>query len=106
MGRRLRTSIPVTGDMLKPQLHDPEEVLPKLKERQRKQKKQHDRSAKELPPLRDGEILQGRNGAWRVSKKSEQSVKDGVSQAEEIITDDDLPETAAESTSVADNASR
>ena len=49
MGRRLRTLIPVTEDMLKPQLYDPEEVLPKLKERQRKQKLQHDTTAKELP---------------------------------------------------------
>ena len=40
--------------MLKPQLYDPEEVLPKLKEGQRKQKLQHERTAKELPPLRDG----------------------------------------------------
>ena len=33
MARRLRTSIAVTEDMLKPQLNDPKEVLPKLKER-------------------------------------------------------------------------
>ena len=38
MGRRLRNSIPVTEDLLKPQLYDPVDVLPKLKERQRKQK--------------------------------------------------------------------
>ena len=40
MGRRLRTSIPATEDLLKPQLYDPEDVLPKLQERQRKQKLQ------------------------------------------------------------------
>jgi len=31
MSRRLKTLIPVTEDMLKPKLYDPEEVLPKLK---------------------------------------------------------------------------
>ena len=40
MGRRLRTSNPATEDLLKPQLYDPEDVLPKLQERQRKQKLQ------------------------------------------------------------------
>ena len=38
MGRRLRVFIPVTEEMCKPQLHDPEEVPLKLQERQRKQK--------------------------------------------------------------------
>ncbi|CAH3041016.1 unnamed protein product [Porites evermanni] len=56
MGRRLGTLIPVTEDMLKPQLYDPEELLPKLEEKQRKQKLQHDTTAKELPPLRNGEV--------------------------------------------------
>ena len=44
MARRLRTSIALTEDMLKPPLYDPQEVLPKLKERQRKQKLQHDKT--------------------------------------------------------------
>ena len=60
MGRRLRTQIPMTKEMLKPQLYDPEEVLTKLKERQRKQKLQHDQTAKELPPLRNGELVRVR----------------------------------------------
>ena len=69
MGRRLRTSIPVTEDLLKPQLYDPEDVLPKLKERQRKQKLQHDRKAKELPPLRDGEVVRVREGnKWKPAR--------------------------------------
>ena len=47
--------------MLKPQLYDPENVLPKLKKkRQRKQKLQHDRKPKELPPLRDCEVVRVR----------------------------------------------
>lgn len=36
MARRLRTSIAVTEDMLKPLLYDPKGVLPKQKERQTK----------------------------------------------------------------------
>ena len=69
MGRRLRTSIPATEDLLKPQLYDPEDVLPKLKERQRKQKLQHDRKAKELPPLRDGEVVRVREGnKWKLAR--------------------------------------
>ena len=69
IGRRLRTSILVTEDMLKPQLYVPEEVLPKLKERQRKQKLQHDRTAKELPPLTDGEVVRVKEGnKWKHAK--------------------------------------
>ncbi|PFX19094.1 Retrovirus-related Pol polyprotein [Stylophora pistillata] len=69
MGRCLRTSIPVTEDLLKPQLHDPENVLSKLKERQRKQKLQHERKAKVLPPLRDGEIVRVREGnTWKPAR--------------------------------------
>ena len=57
MGRCLRTQVPMTREMLRPQLYEPEEVLPKLKERQRKQQLQHDKTAKELPPLRNGEFV-------------------------------------------------
>ena len=72
MGRRLRTQIPMTREMLKPQLYDPEEVLPKLKERQRKQKLQHDTPAKELPPLRNGELVRVREGnKWKPATVTE-----------------------------------
>ena len=46
----------MTRELLKPQLYDPEEVLPKVKERQRKQKLQHDETAKELPSLMNGSL--------------------------------------------------
>ncbi|CAH3041611.1 unnamed protein product [Porites lobata] len=40
-----------------------------LKERQRKQKLQHDRKAKELPPLRDGEVVRVREGdKWKPAR--------------------------------------
>ena len=72
MGRCLRTQIPMTREMLKPQLYDPEEVLPKLKERQRKQQLQHDKTAKELPPLRNGEFVRVREGnKWKPAKVTE-----------------------------------
>ena len=72
MGRRLRTQIPMTREVLKPQLYDPEEVLPKLKERQRKQKLQHDQTAKELPPLRNGELVRVREGnKWKPATVTE-----------------------------------
>ncbi|KAL9979645.1 hypothetical protein ACROYT_G017335 [Oculina patagonica] len=124
MGRRLRTPIPVTEDMLKPQLYDPEEVLPKLKERQRKQKMHHDKTAKELPPLKEGEVVrvkEGRkwnparvtqvlpsprsykveteNGEYRRNRRH--LLKTGESQTQDVTTDDDLTETGSESTSVA-----
>ena len=51
LARRLRTSIAVTEDMSKAPLYDGKEVLPKLKERQRKQKLQHDKTVGGLPPL-------------------------------------------------------
>ena len=71
MVRHLRTSIAVTEDMLKPQLNDPKEVLPKLKERQRKQRLQHDKTAGGLPPLRDGEVVSVREGnKWKSARSA------------------------------------
>ena len=71
MARRLRTSISVTEDMLKPQLNDPKEVLPKLKERERKQRLQHDKTAGGLPPLRDGKVASIREGnKWKFARSA------------------------------------
>ena len=70
-GTRLRNFIPVTEEMLKPQLYEPEEVLPKLKERQRKQKVHHGRTAKELPPLKNGEVVRQKEGSklkWKPAR--------------------------------------
>ena len=73
MARRLRTSIAVTEDMLKPPLYDPKEVLSKLKGRQRKQKLQHDKTAGGLPPLRDGEVVSVRKGnKWKSARSVSQ----------------------------------
>ena len=64
-----RRSKLLTEDILKPQLYVPEEVLPKLEERQRRQKLQHDRTAKELPPLRDGDVVGVKKGnKWKPAK--------------------------------------
>ena len=124
MGRRLRTLIPVTEDMLKPQLYGPEEVLPKLKERQRKQKLQHDKTAKELPPLKEGEVVRVKEGSkWKPARVTQvlpsprtfkvetengeygrnrrHLLKTGESQTQGVTTDDDLMETRSEPTPVA-----
>ena len=129
MGRRLRTSIPVTEDLLKPQLYDPEDVLPKLKERQRKQKLQHDRKAKELPPLRDGEVVRVREGnKWKPARvtqvlpsprsykvetergeyrrnrrhllRTEESQIPEITPTPEVSNDEDLTDTEVEPSSV------
>jgi len=69
IARRLRTTIAVADDMLRPSLYDPKEVLPKLKERQRKQNLQHDKIAGELPPLRDDEVVSVREGnKWKYAR--------------------------------------
>ena len=129
MGRRLRTSIPATEDLLKPQLYDPEDVLPKLKERQRKQKLQHDRKAKELPPLRDGEVVRVREGnKWKPARvtqvlpsprsykveterggyrrnrphllRTEESQIPEITPTPEVLNDEDLTDTEVEPSSV------
>lgn len=69
VGRSMRTFIPVTDDMLEPQLYDAEEVPLKLKERQRKQKVQHDHTAKEWPPLKEGEVVRLKKGSkWKPAR--------------------------------------
>lgn len=57
MGRRLRTTVPQTTEMLIPQRYDPEEVIGKLKERQVRQKSYHDKSSRLLMPLKEGETV-------------------------------------------------
>ena len=50
-------------------VYDPEEVLSKLNERQRKQNLQHDKTAKELPPLRDGKVVRVKEGnKWKPAR--------------------------------------
>ena len=57
--------------MLKHPLYDPKEVLPKLKERQRKQKLQYDKTAGGLPPLRDDEVVSVRDGNnWKSARSA------------------------------------
>ena len=103
MGRRFRTLTPLTKDMLKRQLYDPEVVLLKLKEKQRKQKLQHDKTAKELPPLRDGKVERVREGnKWKPAsitqvlpsarlarlKQSVESTEETVAIYQELKTSD------------------
>ena len=57
MGRRLRSTVPQTTEMLKPESHDPQVVHASLVDRQMKQKQYHDKSAKDLGPLKEGETV-------------------------------------------------
>ena len=58
--------------MLKPQLDGPEKVLPKLKERQRKQKVQRDHTAKKLPPLKEGKVVRLKEGReWKPARATQ-----------------------------------
>ena len=66
MGRRLRTTVPQTTDMLIPQWYNPQDILTKLKERQGKQKFYHDKSSKPLKPLKEGESVRVQQGKlWK-----------------------------------------
>ena len=62
MGRRLRSTVPQTTEMLKPESQDPQVVHAKLMDRQLKQKEYHDKSAKDLAPLMEGETVRVRTG--------------------------------------------
>ena len=55
MGRRLRSTVPQTTEMSKPESHDPQVVHTSLVDRQMKQ--YHDKSAKDLGPLKEGETV-------------------------------------------------
>ena len=57
MGRRLRSTVPQTTEMLKPQSYDPQVVHASLVDRQMKQKQYHVKSAKDLGPLKEGETV-------------------------------------------------
>lgn len=58
LGRRLRTRLPTSAQLLKPQLFD--NVHHTIKERQLKQKQYFDRGAKRLPLLMEGEKVRVR----------------------------------------------
>lgn len=64
LGRRLKTKLPTSANLLKPELH--RGVHKQLKKRQRKQKHYYDRGAKELPGLAEGETVRFRAGnTWQ-----------------------------------------
>ena len=64
MGRRLKTKLPTSAHLLKPELH--KDVHKQLKKRQEKQKYYYDRGAKDLPGLDHGETVRVRVGTtWQ-----------------------------------------
>lgn len=58
MGRRLKTRLPTSAQLLKPQLYN--NVQERIKNRQVTQKAYHDRGAKQLPSLAEGEKVRVR----------------------------------------------
>lgn len=63
MSRRLKSKIPVTEALLQPEMQV--NVHFKLKERQKVQKLYYDRGTKELPIVKEGEMIRTRkNGVW------------------------------------------
>ena len=58
MGQRLKTKLPTSAQLLKPQLY--EDVHNSIKERQLKQKQYFDRGARQLPLLMEGEKVRVR----------------------------------------------
>ena len=73
-GRRTRTLIPTTNELLKPKIV--ENVRGKLLKRKQLQAKHYNISAKELPPLRKGEIVRvkptDRSGRWFKARVEQQ----------------------------------
>ena len=73
-GRRTRTLIPMTSELLKPEIV--EDVQGKLLKRKQLQAKHYNISAKELPPLSKGEIVRvkptDRSGRWFKARVQQQ----------------------------------
>ena len=66
MGRRLKSKLPASSDLLKPSHVTNTDVKDKLKFRQERQKFYHDRGAVELPPIEVDDQVRIRRGAkWQ-----------------------------------------
>ena len=64
MSRRLRSSLPMTGTMLEPDV--PEGVRARLHHRQQTQKKIYDKTARALPNLKPGDVVRYQMGhPWK-----------------------------------------
>ena len=64
MNRRLRSSLPMTGAMLEPDV--PQNVRTKLCQRQKQQKGTYDKSAKTLCDLKPGDVVRYKKGRlWK-----------------------------------------
>jgi len=57
MGRRTQTLLPTSNVLLRPQVMDPEKVQARLMEYKMKQKQYYDQGARELPPLKPGDVI-------------------------------------------------
>ena len=57
MNRRTRTLLPTTKSLLKPEVVSARETQAELKQRQETQARNYNRSARDLPPLEEGEVV-------------------------------------------------
>ena len=66
LGRRCKTLLPITFELLRPQNVNSDKISPQITRRQLKQAKYYNRSAKPLPPLEEGDIVRMRpHVQWR-----------------------------------------
>ena len=115
MARRLRTSIAVTEDMLKPQLNDPKEVLPKLKERgmgdgevvsvrEGNKWKSAGSVSQVLPSSRPYKVETARGGGYRRNHRhllrTEETQIPEITPTPDVSNDEDLTDTKIEPSSV------
>ena len=115
MARRLRTSIAVTEDMLKPQLNDPKEVLPKLKERgmgdgevvsvrEGNKWKSAGSVSQVLPSSRPYKVETARGGGYRRNHRhllrTEETQIPEITPTPDVSNDEDLTDTKVEPSSV------
>ena len=116
MARRLRTSIAVTEDMLKPQLNDPKEVLPKLKleremgdgevvsVREGNKWKSAGSVSQVLPSSRPYKVETARGGGYRRNHRhllrTEETQIPEITPTPDVSNDEDLTDTKVEPSSV------
>ena len=60
LGRRTKTQLPTTAELLKPQGVNTDDVKTRIKTRQQRQAHYYDRKARDLPPLEEGDVVRMR----------------------------------------------
>lgn len=68
-GRRTRTTLPTAPELLKPKTQDPMFIKRQLREYQDRQKMYHDKNAKPLNELEEGDVVRIKDGSNKVASK-------------------------------------